>query len=96
MLNPNFASFVKKRKFLTALVLLVIVYFAAGVAFREYRMDPKNEYYSIHLPSAARPTQIYSNPEEAVEALHADLFREPNPMERIFKPAEWFSRLIGF
>jgi hypothetical protein len=96
MPKSDVASFVKKRKFLIGMLLIVIVYLGAGVAFREYRMNPENEYYSIHLPSAVRPPSIASTPEEAMEQLTGDLFREPNLIERIFMPAEWVFRLTGY
>jgi hypothetical protein len=96
MQNSDFASFVKKRKLLIAILLIVIVYLGAGIAFREYRMNPQNEYYSTHLPSAARPTSISSTPEEAMEELGGYLFREPNLIERIFTPAERLFRLTGY
>lgn len=96
MPKSDFASFVKKRKFLTATLLIVITYLGAGIAFREYRMNPENEYYSTHLPSAPRPTSIASTPEEAIEQLTGDLFREPNLIERIFIPAERLFRLTGY
>jgi hypothetical protein len=96
MEKSDLASFVKKRKFLVGMLLIIIVYLAAGVAFREFRMNPENKYYSIHLPSAVRPPSFASTPEEAFEQLTGDLFREPNLIERIFMPAEWFFRLTGY
>ena len=96
MPNPDFASFVNRRRLLVAALLIVVVYIGAGIAFREYRMNPENEYYSTHLPSAAHPSSISSTPEEAIEELGGYLFREPSLLERAFIPAEKLFRLTGY
>ena len=96
MTYATVSNFVKRRKALVAFSLLVVVYLGAGIAFREYRMDPENGYYSTHLPSAARPPSIASTPEEAIEQLKGDLFTEPNLLERFFMPAEWLFRQTGY
>ena len=96
MTYATISNFVKRRKGLVAFSLFVVAYLGAGIAFREYRMDPENEYYSTHLPSAARPISISSTPEEAMEELGGYLFRGPNLMERIFIPAERFFRMTGY
>jgi len=96
MTEATISKFVKRRKGLVAVSLLIVAYLGAGVAFREYRMDPKNEYHSTYLPSAGPSDTIVSSAEEAVEKLTGDIFRKPTLMERIFTPAESIFRFIGY
>ena len=96
MPDATISTFVKRRKVLVVFSLLIVAYLGAGVAFREYRMDPKNEYHSRYLPSAGTSDFIASSPEEAMEKLTRNMFREPSLMERIFTPAESIFRFIGY
>jgi hypothetical protein len=81
-----------KKIYLTALVLITIIYFGAALAFRAYRMDPNNSYYGFYLPSAT-PT-FSTTAEESNRITHA-LTREPTLLELIFRPAEAVLISIG-
>jgi hypothetical protein len=82
----------KKKIYLMAIVLITIIYFGAALAFRAYRMDPRNQYYGFYLPSAT-PTHS-TTVEESDKIIHA-LTREPKFLERMFYPAEFVLTSIG-
>jgi hypothetical protein len=80
------------KKLLLAFVLLICIYFGAAIAFRAYRMNPKNKYYGFYLLSA---TPTVSTSEEETDRISHAMTRQPTVLERIFDPAEFIFRLIG-
>ena len=95
MPNPDFVGLVKK-KIIAVVVLILVAYIGAGIAFREYRMNPENKYHSNYLRSAPRPPSNGKASKEAWEQLSSELFRDPNLTEIFFMPAERLFRVIGY
>ncbi len=82
----------KSVKKIYIFVAVIVIYFWAALAFREYRLNPFNQYYGNYLPSYT-PTK--STSEEETERMINALTRKPTFCERLFEPAEFVFNLIG-
>jgi hypothetical protein len=87
------AALIRWKKIVALILTIGALYFGGAFAFRMYRMDPENEYYGSHLPSAMPLT---SNNEEEFMKVVEGLTREPSFLERLFGPAEAIFRWSGF
>ena len=73
-------------------VAVIVIYFGAALALREYRMNPSSQYYGNYLPSS---TPAKSTSEEETERMINALTRKPTFLEKLFEPAEFIFNLIG-
>jgi hypothetical protein len=72
-------------KFIFIIIILVVSYFGGALVFREYRIDPSNEYYSNYLPGAP---PIVARTDEQIRKRREARTRKPTLLEKFFWPAE--------
>lgn len=84
-----------RKKWICKLAIAAIVvfsYFGSAIAFRLWRMDPKNKYYGYYLPGAS---PIVSHTKEQSQKIDQAMCGEPTIIERIYLPAEIVLSFLG-
>jgi hypothetical protein len=77
------------KKHITKVMFIAIIigisYFGGALVFREYRINPSNEYYGNFLPGAP---QVVARTDEQIRKRREARTRKPTLLEKFFWPAE--------